>query len=119
MGHDWLLICYYRGIGLESSIIFAQEGANVLLVDINLPAAQRGLAIINERYPNVKAIAIKADVGKEADVKAAVDQAVRAFGRLDIMVYTRFFSTLSNIFLIIFILQFNNAGLFILHKTLA
>jgi len=54
-------------------------------VDINLPAAEKGAAIIAERYPNVKAIAIKADVGKESDVKSAVEQAVKEFGRLDIM----------------------------------
>jgi len=73
------------GIGLESSILFAQEGANVLLVDINLANAQKGAAIIAERFPNVKALATKADVGKEADIKAAVEKAVKEFGRLDIM----------------------------------
>ena len=74
------------GIGLESSLLFAQEGANVLLVDINLTAAEKALALVKERFPNVKAAAIKADVGKEEDVKAAVDKAVELFGRLDIMV---------------------------------
>ncbi len=74
------------GIGLESSILFASEGANVLLVDINVAAAEKGAKIITERFPNVKAIAVKADVGKEADVKAAVDKAVKEFGRLDVMV---------------------------------
>ncbi|CDO74547.1 hypothetical protein BN946_scf184632.g4 [Trametes cinnabarina] len=73
------------GIGLESALLFAQEGANVLLVDINLAAAEKALGLIEQRYPNVKAAAIKADVGKEADVKAAVDKAVELFGRLDIM----------------------------------
>ena len=105
----------YRGIGLESSILFAQEGANVLLVDINLQAAEKGAAIIVERYPKVKAIAIKADVGKESDVKSAVDQAVKTFGRLDIMVYR---SSTLQLYFLIFILQFNNAGLFILIKRL-
>jgi len=73
------------GIGLESSVLFAQEGANVLLVDINLPAAEKGVEIITKRFPNVKVLAIRADVGKEADIKAAVDLAVKEFGRLDIM----------------------------------
>jgi NAD(P)-dependent dehydrogenase (short-subunit alcohol dehydrogenase family) len=31
-------------------------------------------------------LAIRADVGQEADVKAAVDTAIKEFGRLDIMV---------------------------------
>jgi NAD(P)-dependent dehydrogenase (short-subunit alcohol dehydrogenase family) len=73
------------GIGLESSILFAQEGANVLLVDINLEAAEKTAKIIHQKYPNVKAIAVKADVGKEADVRDAVDTAKKEFGRLDIM----------------------------------
>ncbi|PIL36854.1 hypothetical protein GSI_00544 [Ganoderma sinense ZZ0214-1] len=73
------------GIGLESSLLFAQEGANVLLVDINLAAAEKALALVKERFPNVKAAAIKADVGKEEEVKGAVDKAVELFGRLDIM----------------------------------
>jgi NAD(P)-dependent dehydrogenase (short-subunit alcohol dehydrogenase family) len=34
----------------------------------------------------VKALATKADVGSETDIKAAVDVAVKEFGRLDIMV---------------------------------
>lgn len=73
------------GIGLETSILFAQHGANVLLVDINLPAAEKGVALIKERYPNVKVAAARADVGKEADIKAVVEQAVQLFGRLDVM----------------------------------
>ena len=74
------------GIGLESALLFAQEGADVLLVDVNLPAAEKALALIQQRFPNVKAAALKADVGKEAYVKAAVDKAVELFGRLDVMV---------------------------------
>ncbi|KAJ3565801.1 hypothetical protein NP233_g7410 [Leucocoprinus birnbaumii] len=73
------------GIGLESAILFAQEGANVVLVDINPAGVEKGASLITERFPNVKAIATKADVGKEADVKAAVDLAVKEFGRLDVM----------------------------------
>ena len=59
----------HRGIGLRSALLFAQEGAYVLFVYVNLPAA-----------------ALKADMGKEADVKAAVDNTVELFGRLDVMV---------------------------------
>ncbi|KAF9008774.1 hypothetical protein BDQ17DRAFT_1348906 [Cyathus striatus] len=73
------------GIGLESAIIFAQEGANVVLADINLAGAEKGVEIIKSRYPNVKAIAVKTDVGKESDVKAAIDLAVKEFGRLDVV----------------------------------
>jgi len=74
------------GIGLESAILFAQEGANVLLVDINMIAAEKGARTIADRFPDIKAIPMKVDVGKEVDVKAAVDLAVKEFGRLDVMV---------------------------------
>ncbi|KAF9076492.1 hypothetical protein BDP27DRAFT_1255371 [Rhodocollybia butyracea] len=73
------------GIGLESSVLFAQEGAHILLCDINLQGAQKGADLISERYPQVKAIAIKCDVSKEEDIKNAVDTAVKEFGRLDVM----------------------------------
>lgn len=85
-GSGPIISSYLSGIGLESSILFAREGAHVLLVDINLEAAEKGAALITQRYPNVKALATKADVGKEADIKAAVDKAVKEFGRLDVMV---------------------------------
>jgi len=73
------------GIGLESSLLFAQEGASVLLVDVNIEAAQRVTDTIKRKHPDAKVLAIKADVGQEADVKSAVDTAVKEFGRLDIM----------------------------------
>ncbi|EEB98254.1 hypothetical protein MPER_02273, partial [Moniliophthora perniciosa FA553] len=60
------------GIGLESSLLFASEGANVLLVDINLEGAQKGAKLITERYPKVKALALKCDVSKEGEIKNAV-----------------------------------------------
>ncbi|TEB35334.1 short-chain dehydrogenase [Coprinellus micaceus] len=73
------------GIGLESSILFAQEGANVLLVDVNIENAEKAAKLVSERFPNVKAIAWKADVSKENEVEAAVKKAVEEFGRLDVV----------------------------------
>ncbi|KAH7916759.1 hypothetical protein BJ138DRAFT_1169067 [Hygrophoropsis aurantiaca] len=73
------------GIGLESSLLFASEGANIILADVNLPGVQRTADLIKERFPNVKALPVRVDVGKEADIKDAVDLAVNEFGRLDVM----------------------------------
>lgn len=56
-----------------------------MLVDINLEAAQNVVTLIATRSPSVKVLATKADVSKEADVKAAVDLAINEFGRLDVM----------------------------------
>ena len=75
-----------RGIGLETSLLFAQEGANVLLVDVNIAAVEKAAKVVAERYPNVKSAWIRADVSKEADIKAAVDKSIELFGRLDVMV---------------------------------
>ncbi|KXN87942.1 hypothetical protein AN958_07952 [Leucoagaricus sp. SymC.cos] len=97
------------GIGLESSILFAQEGANVLLVDINLEGAQKGAKIIAERFPNVRATATRADVGKEADVKTAVDLAVKEFGRLDVMVRDLFCSIMRHVYAGVMHAQDDNA----------
>ncbi len=80
------LIISHRGIGLESSILFAQEGASVLMTDINLEAAEKGAALIATKIPNAKVATLKTDVSKEEDIKAAVDKAVKEFGRLDVMV---------------------------------
>ena len=77
------------GIGLESSLLFASEGANVILVDINITAAEKVASIIEKEYGGqlgVEAIAIKADVSNEKEVKATVDLAVEKYGRLDVIV---------------------------------
>ena len=57
-----------------------------MLVDVNIDAAEKARKLLVEKYPNAKAIAVKADVSKEDDVKSAVEQTVKEFGRLDVMV---------------------------------
>ncbi|QRW01456.1 Enoyl-(Acyl carrier protein) reductase [Ceratobasidium sp. AG-Ba] len=74
------------GIGLESSLLFASEGAHVVLADLNIEAAGKTQQLLKEKYPNApEAITFKVDVSKEADMKSLVDKAVEQFGRLDIM----------------------------------
>lgn len=60
---------------------FAAEGAKLVVADINAEAAKRVAAETGQG-----AIAVKADVSVGTDVKAMVEAAVTAFGRLDIMV---------------------------------
>ena len=56
------------------------------MVDVNFKAVESVVALIATRYPNVKAIVTKTDVGVEGEIKDAVDLAVKEFGRLDIIV---------------------------------
>jgi NADP-dependent 3-hydroxy acid dehydrogenase YdfG len=41
---------------------------------------------ISERWPETKVWAVKCDVGKEQMIKEAVEEGVKKFGRLDVMV---------------------------------
>ncbi|RSH83298.1 uncharacterized protein EHS24_006973 [Apiotrichum porosum] len=73
------------GIGLETSLQFAAEGARVVLSDINEAAVTAAAKLVAERFPTSEAIAVKCDVSKEADIKNLVDTAVAKFGRLDVL----------------------------------
>ncbi|KAF1991570.1 NAD(P)-binding protein [Aulographum hederae CBS 113979] len=73
------------GIGLETVILFAREGANVLLADISASALERGVAKLKEIVPNAPRLeTIICDVTKEADVEAAVAK-LDAWGGVDVM----------------------------------
>lgn len=71
------------GMGREASIVFAGEGANVVVFDINNQAADETVAIIEKN--GGKALAVMGDVAKEADVKRAISEGVARFGKLDIL----------------------------------
>ncbi|KAM3515923.1 hypothetical protein MY11210_000463 [Beauveria gryllotalpidicola] len=73
------------GIGLETSILFAKEGANVLMSDISAEALEKARAKVKQLVPNAGRVEVlKCDVSKESEVKAMVD-AVDAWGGLDIL----------------------------------
>ncbi|WPA96351.1 uncharacterized protein RHO25_000958 [Cercospora beticola] len=74
------------GIGLETTILFLREGANVLMTDISEAALEKAIAKAKEHAPSAsgKVEIAKVDVSKEADVEAAVAK-LDAWGGLDIM----------------------------------
>ena len=78
-------VCVVTGgagsIGLESARLFLEEGARVLLVDMNeeaLGKAARGLAADRVAWS-------VADVSKASDTQAYLDKAVATFGKIDVL----------------------------------
>lgn len=74
------------GIGLETTILFLREGANVLMTDISEPALQTAIAKAKEIVPHAtgKVATFRVDVTKEADIQAAVER-LDVWGGLDVM----------------------------------
>ncbi|KAH8916844.1 NAD(P)-binding protein [Atractiella rhizophila] len=75
------------GIGLETSLLFAIEGANLLLADISPSSLQKTVDQINQLSPppNGKVVTFVADVGKEEDVKNMIGKAKSEYGRVDVV----------------------------------
>jgi len=74
------------GIGLETSVLFATEGARVICADIRRDAAEKTVKLIAEIAKEAPAaLAVECDVGKEKDIQNLVDRAVAEYGRLDVM----------------------------------
>lgn len=74
-----------QGLGEAICRRLADEGAHVVVADINLEGAQETAAAIAADTGR-RAIGVKADVTQEAEVAAMVDLAVETFGKLDICV---------------------------------
>lgn len=96
------------GIGLETSILFAKEGANVMMADISGPALEKAKAKVLELVPNASRVETQVrsccaldgtpnvcrfpmankvqitDVSKEAQVEALVES-LDSWGGVDVM----------------------------------
>jgi 3-hydroxybutyrate dehydrogenase len=72
------------GIGKEIARQFLAEGAAVAIADINIEAARAAAAELSPCGD--KALGVAMDVTQEAQVEAGVDEAVRRFGGVDILV---------------------------------
>jgi NAD(P)-dependent dehydrogenase (short-subunit alcohol dehydrogenase family) len=71
------------GIGRESALLFAPEGAAVVAVDVNIAAAEQVASEIVSA--GGKAIAVRADVSKAADCDAMIAAAESSFGKLTVL----------------------------------
>ncbi|MBC7242693.1 MAG: SDR family oxidoreductase [Anaerolineae bacterium] len=72
------------GIGKACALRFAQEGANVLCLDVNDPASEA--AAQECRQHGVEALAMHCDVTHEEDIERAVQAAMERWGRIDVLV---------------------------------
>jgi 3-oxoacyl-[acyl-carrier protein] reductase len=70
-----------QGFGLGIAETFAREGAKVAVLDYNGEAAKAAAVQIGS-----SAIALTCDVSKKDQVDAAAEAAIKAFGRVDIIV---------------------------------
>ncbi|MGH9344734.1 MAG: SDR family NAD(P)-dependent oxidoreductase, partial [Terriglobia bacterium] len=70
------------GMGRATALRFAQEGAAVVVGDLN---SQSGETVISEIAANGgRAVFQRTDVTSEADIQAMIERAVKEYGRLDI-----------------------------------
>jgi 3-hydroxybutyrate dehydrogenase len=72
------------GIGKEIALEFAREGAKIAIADVNKRAADATAAEIEKA--GSRAIAVAVDVTDEAQVEAAVQASIKAFGNIDILI---------------------------------
>ncbi len=70
-----------NGIGRAAALAFAREGASVALADVSERGNQETARMIEDR--GGRALAVKGDVTRVEDVKAALARTVERFGRLD------------------------------------
>ena len=71
------------GNGRAAAIRFAREGARVLAVNRSIESAEETAAMI--RAEGGDAVAFKADIQQEADIIAAIGEAHRRWGSLDVL----------------------------------
>ena len=72
------------GIGLEIAKTFAQEGANVVISDLN--AEKSELAVLELKEQGFEALAAPCDVTDEEAFKNGIELAHKTFGKIDILV---------------------------------
>ena len=71
------------GMGREASLLFAEEGARVVVGDINKAAAEDTVALVKKAGGD--ALAVAGDVAVEADVQHMVEEGVKRFGGLHVL----------------------------------
>jgi len=69
------------GIGKATALAFAKEGANVVVADMNIVAAEEVALLIKNDGGN--AFAVKVDIAQRMEVSQMMTQTIEVFGRLN------------------------------------
>lgn len=83
------------GFGKETAVVFAREGADVALCDIDMDGLQTAAEEVTRQ--GRKAVCLHLDVADEAEVRSVFAQALAGLGRLDILVNSAGISRSGNI----------------------
>ncbi len=74
------------GIGSATALLFCEEGASLVMVDLPDSPLQDVVNGILKKIPSAQIEIVFADVGKEASLKLIADSAMRRFEKIDILV---------------------------------
>jgi len=75
-----------RGIGAAIARAFAAEGAAVVIAELDGASAEASAREIAQKQAGARTLAMPTDVTQAASVRAAVAEAERAFGPVDVLV---------------------------------
>ncbi|HQI46278.1 MAG TPA: SDR family oxidoreductase [Bacteroidales bacterium] len=70
------------GIGKSLAVVFAKAGANVVVAARNMEKLNQ----LKEELKDFNVLPIQTDVSKEADCKRLIDEAIRHYGTIDILI---------------------------------
>ncbi len=70
------------GMGKAAAILFAREGAHVVLADLNVPGGEEAAGLASAH--GQRCVFQRTDVASEDDIKALIGRALSEFGRLDV-----------------------------------
>jgi len=72
------------GLGEATALLFAEEGAHVVVADFDDAGGERTVSEIRKK--GAEALFVHADISKESDARGIAEEAVRVFGGIDVLV---------------------------------
>jgi len=70
-----------RGLGFATAKLYAEQGAKVVIIDLDAEASKQAAASLGEGH-----LGLAANVSNELQVNAAIEQVLGKYGRIDILV---------------------------------